>query len=71
MIKGDYIKATENWIEQAKIRLQQSIENKEYLEKKIKLEYQELHLISDDIEFSKELIAKTEFELENYKNETN
>lgn len=63
----EYIKATENWIAQAKIRLQQSIENREYLEKKIKLEYQELHLINEDIKFSKEWIEKTEFELEIYK----
>ncbi|WP_379963980.1 hypothetical protein [Epilithonimonas sp. UC225_85] len=63
----NYIKGTENWIEQAKNRLLQSEKNKEYLETKIKLEQQELKLVIEDIEHSKHWLKKTETELEEYK----
>jgi len=66
-MEENYIKGTENWIEQALNRLQQSEKNKEYLETKIKLEQQELRLVTEEIEHSKMWIDKTQTELTEYK----
>ncbi len=62
----NYVKATEIWIEQAKNQLEQSNENKRYLENRIQLEQKELDLINENIHFSKKWIEKTEKELKIY-----
>lgn len=65
-ICDEYIIGTKNWIEQAKNRLAQSIENEKYLWEKMILEAKELELIKQDIEHSKLWIEKTEKELQQY-----
>ncbi len=65
----DYIKATEIWIEQAKNQIEQSKENKKYLENRIRLEQKELDFINENIAFSEKWIEKTEKEMETYKSE--